>query len=446
MLATFQAQQDLKANLGLQRLKVLVNENFKPNGRKSYLKVMRKFGIKPTLPGPYQMGICTDAQKNDLNEKEQGNAEQQPVSEVLLKKKADGSLGKVPAEDQESDLEYLCEVSIGTPAQKLKLDFDTGSADLWVVSTELPSHVSKGHAAFNSHDSTSFKPMQGYSWKIKYGDSSSASGDVGTDSITIGGLTVPNQAVELAKKMSDQFMQSSGDGLFGLAWSSINTVSKCFIPRPQLTPMENLIANKILPEGHQFFTACLYSSRDAEKESFYTFGHIDSQFSGKKIAWTNVDNSNGWWQFPSTSITIAGEKIHLPGNTAIADTGTTLCILSDKACKALYAAIPGAKYDETQQGWVIPASVTLDQLPTVKIAVGDNDFELQPEDLVYGEPEDGVWFGAVQSRGDMGLDILGDVFLKSIYAIFDVGNVRFGAISKIEPKQNLGETESVQTP
>ena len=52
----------------------------------------------------------------------------------VLQKKAAGSdqPGDVPAEDSQNDSEYLCPVTIGTPGKTFTLDFDTGSADLWV--------------------------------------------------------------------------------------------------------------------------------------------------------------------------------------------------------------------------------------------------------------------------------------------------------------------------
>lgn len=55
------------------------------------------------------------------------------LQEVLQKKSADtDEIGQVGADDVQNDSMYLAEIEIGTPAQKLNLDFDTGSADLWV--------------------------------------------------------------------------------------------------------------------------------------------------------------------------------------------------------------------------------------------------------------------------------------------------------------------------
>lgn len=48
----------------------------------------------------------------------------------LVSMDANGQVGEVSAEDIQNDTEYLADVGIGEPEQILKLDFDTGSADL----------------------------------------------------------------------------------------------------------------------------------------------------------------------------------------------------------------------------------------------------------------------------------------------------------------------------
>lgn len=434
------------ATRSFTRIPVITNKNYKPSGLKSYAYALHKYGIGPTTEGPYFVGNKIHQQgKFGVGKALGGHAR---VQKHVLQKKldAEGNSGQVPAEDIQNDSLYLCEVGIGTPAQKLKLDFDTGSADLWVWSTELPSNVqtqgkSSGHTVFDPSKSSSYKAQDSSTWQIQYGDSSSASGTVGTDNVTLGGLTVENQGIELAKQLSDQFVQGSGDGLLGLAWGSINTVK----PTPVKTPVENMIAQDDIPKDAELFTAYLGSTKDANEadkgESFYTFGYIDQDV--LKAAgvdepyYVDVDNSQGFWQFQSTSATVNGKSIARSGNTAIADTGTTLALVDDETVKAIYNAIPGSKYDSTNQGYVFPSSTTADQLPTVTFAVGDKQFAVQKEDLAFADAGNGFVYGGIQSRGDMTFDILGDTWLKGIYAIFDQGNTRFGAVQRKEAEQNV---------
>ena len=292
---------------------------------------------------------------------------------------------------------------------------------LQVWSTLLPADVQSqgsGHTIFDPTKSSTFKEQKGSTWKISYGDSSSASGTVGLDTVSIGGLAIKDQAVELANQMSDQFIQGAGDGLLGLAWGSINTVT----PTPVQTPVENMISEQDIPQSAELFTVNLGSWRDANEpdggKSFYTFGHIDeATVNGQEIAYTPIDNSQGFWMFNSTSATVNGTTLDQSGNTAIADTGTTLALVADATCEAIYKAIPGAKYDSTQQGWVFPSSTTADQLPVVTFAVGDTQFAVQKEDLGFADAGNGMVYGGIQSRGSMTFDILGDTFLKGIYAV-----------------------------
>ncbi|KAF2099786.1 acid protease [Rhizodiscina lignyota] len=430
----------------LTRVSLVRNTKYKASGMKSYVSALRKFGIGPTLEGPYFAGSKL-AQQGKFG-KVGGKASVQ--QHVLQKRTGTGdqaTTGEVPAEDQQNDSQYLAQVSIGTPGQNMMLDFDSGSADLWVWSTSLPSQTqsqgtSSGHHIFDPSKSSTWKESSGSTWKIEYGDQSSASGTVGTDNLTIGGLTVQNQAIELADTLSQQFVTGAGDGLLGLAWGNINTVQ----PTAVATPVMNMISQQDIPQSSELFTAYLGSWRDtndADKgESFYTFGYIDQDVlkaaNVTEPTYTPVDNSQGFWMFDSTSASVNGTTIQRSGNTAIADTGTTLCLVDDNTCKSIYDAIPGSKYDSTQQGYTFPANTSADQLPTVTFAVGDTQFTVQKEDLGFADAGSGMTYGGIQSRGDQNFDIFGDTFLKSIYAIFDQGNKRFGAVQRTEATQNVG--------
>ncbi|KAK0720740.1 aspartic peptidase domain-containing protein [Lasiosphaeris hirsuta] len=425
MESIFQTQAALRKHLGLHKIKAIRNENYKRNGTKSYVYLLNRFNFQPTKPGSY------------FHQPEGDEDSETPRTSThtrLVKATDDGKIGQVTADDQQNDSEYLCEITIGTPPQKVLLDFDTGSSDLWVWRTILNKHNN-----FDPSKSSSFKKSEGQTWKIAYGDGSSASGDVGTDVIMVGGLKIKGQAIELASTLSKQFSEGTPDGLLGLAFPKINTIMTNGKPDPQPTPVVNMITQSDIPKDAELFTSCFYSTRD-QKDSFYTFGWIDEDLvkaSGEEIAWTGIDNSDGFWSFPSESVTINSSKIKLSGNKAIADTGTTLALVSDDVCDALYKQIEGAKYSEIYQGYIIPNTVTADDLPDFSIAVGDKEFIVQKEDLLFAPADDKNWYGGVQSRGQLPFDILGDTFLKSIYAIWDQGHNRFGAVPKIEAEQNV---------
>jgi hypothetical protein len=226
-----------------QRVAITLSSKYKHSGSKSYVYAMSKCmhlrsvltlqngshatdGFNTTKPGPYfrektfaqqgKFGVIGGRMRSRMALRKRAVSPQTSAAsdDTTPTSAADSSsAGEVPAEDIQNDSLYLCEVDIGTPAQKLYLDFDTGSSDLWVWSTELSKTVlsqanaQNQHVAFDPKKSSTFKKLNGSTWKISYGDSSAASGDVGTDVIDLGGLKVEGQAIELAESLSTQFVQ-----------------------------------------------------------------------------------------------------------------------------------------------------------------------------------------------------------------------------------------------
>lgn len=106
------------------------------------------------------------------------------------------------------------------------LNFDTGSSDLWVFSSETPLRQRGGQKLYQIEDSSTAHRLGNSTWSITYGDGSRSSGNVYLDSVTVGGVNVFNQAIESATKVSSSFTNdAASSGVFGLGFDSINTVS-----------------------------------------------------------------------------------------------------------------------------------------------------------------------------------------------------------------------------
>ncbi|KAJ6256488.1 Penicillopepsin [Drechslerella dactyloides] len=360
-------------------VRAIPNPKFKPDGKRALQRVLAKYNLNTP----------------------------DYLREIVRRDGGDGH-GTVNAQPGDDDIEYLCEITIGDDKhqQKFNLDFDTGSADLWVFSDLLPKSQQSGHRTYKSDSrSSSATKMSGSSWRISYGDGSSASGDVYTDAVTIGGLTVQKQAIELAKKVSSSFVSDTLDGLVGLAFSSINQVS----PRPQKTFLENVMS--------QLDEKVLTADLKHQETGTYEFGNIDkSKYTGE-ITYTDVDNSQGFWEFDAGN-----------GATAIADTGTTLLLMSNSIVKKYYSKVKGAKLDNTQGGYTFPCNTKLNDLT---VTVGDGQATIPGKYLNYAPVSEGssTCFGGLQGY-DGNMYIYGDIFLKAFYSIFDFGNTRFGWASK----------------
>ncbi|KAA6412873.1 MAG: aspergillopepsin I [Lasallia pustulata] len=312
--------------------------------------------------------------------------------------------GTVTATPQQYDSEYLCPVTVG--GQTLNLDFDTGSSDLWVFSTELPSAEDTGHTLYNPASSSTAELLVGETWNITYGDGSGASGNVYTDTVSVGTTTVTNQAVELANSVSAQFEQDNSDGLLGLAFNSINTVA----PTQQKTFFSNALSSLAAP----LFTADLMKGAPGS----YDFGFIDSSKYTGSITYVPVNTANGFWEFTASGYAVGSSAFVSSSIDAIADTGTTLLLVPQALVVAYYRQVKGARNDPQQGGYTFPCSASL---PSVTLGIGAYQAVVPGDYINYSPISEGssTCFGGIQSNTGIGFSIYGDIFLKSQFVVFN---------------------------
>lgn len=384
----------------------VVNPSFvKRDGPRQLLKAYRKYA----MPIPNVL-IEIERKRKGSNRDKASQAATTPG--LVPATNLTNQIGVVSAVPEVGDVEYLSPVNIG--GQTIMLDFDSGSSDLWVFSNRLNLASQRGHTVFDASKSPSFRLIDGATWSISYGDGSGAAGVVGLDTVNIGGATVTNQAVELATKVASSFVEdTASNGLVGLAYSKLNTVS----PTSQKTFFDNAIPSLEQP----VFTADLRHNAAGA----YEFGTIDATKFNGSLTYAQVNTTQGFWQFSSNRFAVGTAAPVTTGTDgqAIADTGTTLMIVSNAIAKGYYSQVQGAVDDAQVGGITFPCNTPL---PDLAVDIGGVYMATIPGKFINFTTVSGnTCFGGVQaSTSD--LMIFGDVLFKGQFVAFNGGNNTIG--------------------
>ncbi|KAJ2558584.1 hypothetical protein EV175_000719 [Coemansia sp. RSA 1933] len=151
--------------------------------------------------------------------------------------------------DPTTTLFYAGHISLGMPPQKFLVNFDSGSADLWVPSVRCQSPVCKLHDQFDPGASKTHQPcrlgrgnLRQARVNIEYGTGMVAI-EPTQDTLRWGSITAHNITFGEAVKMTSDF-DAQFDGLFGMAFPSLSS--------PGMVPPFFALAQQNLLNANQF--------------------------------------------------------------------------------------------------------------------------------------------------------------------------------------------------
>ncbi|XP_066208907.1 pepsin B-like [Saccopteryx leptura] len=315
------------------------------------------------------------------------------------------------------DAFYFGEISIGTPPQNFLVLFDTGSSNLWVPSTYCQSPACANHNRFNPSLSSTFR-NNGQTYTLSYG-SGSLSVVLGYDTVTVQNVVVNNQEFGLSEnEPSNPFYYSDFDGILGMAYPNMAVGNAP-------TVMQSMLQQGQL--GLPIFS--FYFSRQPTRQygGELILGGVDNRLYSGQIVWAPVTQEL-YWQIAIQEFAIGHQATGWcsQGCQAIVDTGTFLLAVPQQYMGSFLQAT-GAQ--QAQNGDFVVNCNSVPSLPTITFIISGSQFPLPPSAYVFnnnGYCRLGIEATYLPSPSGQPLWILGDVFLKEYYSVYDMANNRVG--------------------
>ncbi|EIN11159.1 acid protease [Punctularia strigosozonata HHB-11173 SS5] len=350
---------------------------------------------------------------------------------------------------------YYADIDVG--GQDFKVLVDTGSSDTWLIqkgfscfdidfNPETEDECGFGTAGFDPSQSPTFVPLVGKNLNITYGDGTFAVGPVGTDTMTVGGLTVTAQEFGVPNMTAWEGEGIEG-GLLGLAYPALTTVhneSDPTLDSPTNLALYNPFLFSAINQGvlsTPVFSVSLDRGTIADEESgdekpnkgVLAFGGIAPVSVTNTTASAPVLLFSGFVPNAKADVFygVTVDSYVFPGSTALStrsfavlDTGTALSFIPTPIVQAVVEKfVPSATVQDDV--FFVDCNATA---PAFAVTIAGIEFAVDPKDLILpgGIDDDGndICISGVQDGGpDNGGDIfiLGDTFLHNVVASFDVG-------------------------
>ncbi|KAJ7712338.1 acid protease [Mycena metata] len=316
------------------------------------------------------------------------------VEDRLLKRQSEALT------DESNDLERAGTISVGTPKQgtanqNFLIDFNTGSADLWIPSLSCTSSACRNKSKYNPNSSSTSSKKTG-TLLLEYADGSTISGPVYSDTVTVAGVTVKNQYFSAVTTLSSDFTTDPVDGIMGMG----------------LLPISGLRQDPFLmnAESQGAVSVGQFSFYLASTGSELYLGGTDTKKYTGAIEFNPINTATGYWD-PMNAQAKVGSATVLTGLQTIIDSGSTLMVPGAKIFESGYYSYPCASPPRFH--WTVSAA---------NLNLG----------LTKAKSTDCVAsLVALDVEGLPNTCILGDAFMRNFYSVFDLDRKAVGFASLV---------------
>ncbi len=427
----------------------------------------KKFVVGGHQPAAFKAPSPDVASPNVLSlTRKSGSLSAAYLASIRKGNQVNGIYGFTPLTSVEQGQVFLTGIMFGS--ESFQAVVDTGSSDTWLAETGFHCFdVATGNPEPESYCafgptyniSSTFNEIPNENFNISYADGEVLTGIVGTERVTLAGIEVKNQQVAVVDYAA-WFGDGISSGLVGLSFpilTSAYTGSNPTLDSKATQVVYNPIFTNMYSEGRVAPLFSLAIDRGTSGGVMAIGGLPPVLFSPffasapfQLLTMTRFGSTNpidGIPQYQFYTITVDGFRyqgsertqwthgnwpnpLAKPSNPSkvqlIVDSGTTLIYLPTGIANAVNALfVPPAVYDPNQGAYVVQCSA---RAPKFGVMIGKQIFYINALDMVLPSGN-GTCISGVDDAGTGGLSILGDVFLKNVLAVFDVGasEMRFAA-------------------